>query len=68
MMEWDLQSLGIVLAGGSIICAGLLIALWLFGIWLSYIPILLITLVVLVVMGAAVLLFGDYQSTRSEQP
>lgn len=66
-MEWDLPSLGMLLVGGSIICAGVLIALWLFGVRLYYIPILLIALVVLVVIGAAVLIVSDYQSTRTGQ-
>ncbi len=64
-MTWDSQSLGMLLVGGSITGAGVLIALWLLGVWFSYGPILLVALVVLVVIGAAVLIVSDYQSTRT---
>ncbi|ACL16870.1 hypothetical protein [Methanosphaerula palustris] len=67
MMRWDLQYLGMLLVGGSITCAGVLIALWLLGVQLFFTPTLLIVLVLLVVIGAAVLIVGDYQSTRAEQ-
>lgn len=65
MMAWDLQWLGVLLVGGSITGAGVLIALWLFGVWLSFTPFLLIALVGLVVIGAAVLIVSDYWSTLS---
>lgn len=64
-MEWDRQSLGMLLVGGSITGAGVLIALWLLGFRFSSGPILLIALVVLVVIGAAVLIVSDYQATRT---
>jgi hypothetical protein len=67
MGRWDLQSIGLMIVGGSISCAGLLIGLWLLGFRLYYGPLLLIALVVLIVIGAAMLIISDYQSTRSER-
>jgi hypothetical protein len=65
---WDSQSIGMMLVGASITCSGLLIGLWLLGVRSSFGPILLLVLVVLVVIGAAMLVISDYQSTRSGQP
>jgi heme/copper-type cytochrome/quinol oxidase subunit 2 len=56
-----------LLVGGSITCAGVLIALWLLGVWLYFTSTLLIVLVLLVVIGATVLIVDDYRSTRTEQ-
>jgi hypothetical protein len=56
-----------LLVGGSITCAGILIALWLLGVQLYFTPTLLIVLVLLVVIGAAVLIVDDYRLTRVEQ-
>jgi hypothetical protein len=59
MEEWDLTSVGMVLIGSSITVAGTIIAVLLFGIKLVAAPFLLLTTAALIVMSAALILFGQ---------
>jgi hypothetical protein len=59
MSEWDITTVGLILVGCSIIAVGLIIAAMLIGIFHAFIPFLLLTAIVLVVMGAAVILYVD---------
>ncbi|MGA2162167.1 MAG: hypothetical protein ABSG28_08240 [Methanoregula sp.] len=59
MSEWDIATVGLILVGCSIIAVGIIIAATLLGVLHSFIPFLLLTAIVLVVMGAAVILYVD---------
>jgi ABC-type multidrug transport system permease subunit len=59
MSEWDIATVGLILVGCSIIAVGIIIAATLLGVFHSFIPFLLLTAIVLVVMGAAVILYVD---------
>jgi hypothetical protein len=59
MSEWDITTVGLILVGCSIIAVGLIIAVMLLGVLHAVIPFLLLTAIVLVVMGAAVILYVD---------
>jgi hypothetical protein len=58
MEDWDLTSVGMVLIGSSITLAGTIIAVLLLGIKLEIAPFLLLTTAALIVMSAALILFG----------
>ena len=62
MAEWDITMVGLVLIGCSIIAVGIIIAVMLMGFFHSLTPFLLLTAIVLVVMGAAVILYMDRKS------
>lgn len=62
MAEWDITTVGLVLIGCSIIAVGIIIAVMLMGFFHSLAPFLLLTAIVLVVMGAAVILYMDRKS------
>ena len=59
MSDWDITTVGLILVGCSIIAVGIIIAAMLLGIFHSFTPFLLLTAIVLVVMGAAVILYVD---------
>ncbi len=63
-MNWDLPSLGVVLLSGSIILAGLLVAARITGLTPPGGPLLLLTLLALVVMGASIVVAADYRRER----
>jgi hypothetical protein len=68
MSDWDITTVGLILVGCSIIVVGIIIAAMLIGILHSFAPFLLLTAIVLIVMGAAVILCVDWkcrQDTRS---
>lgn len=58
MDDWDLSSVGMVLIGSSITISGTIIAVLLLGIKLAIAPFLLLTTAALIVMSAALMLFG----------
>jgi len=58
MEDWDLTSVGMVLIGCSITAAGTIIAAMLLGTQLAIAPFLLLTTAILIVMSAALILFG----------
>ena len=58
MEDWDLTSVGMVLIGSSITAAGTIIAAMLLGVQLANAPFLLLTAAFLVVMSAALMMFG----------
>lgn len=58
MEDWDLTSVGLVLIGSSITAAGIIIAAMLLGTQLASAPYFLFTTAVLVVISAALILFG----------
>lgn len=59
MSNWDITTVGLILVGCSIIAVGIIIATMILGILHSFTPFLLLTAIVLVVMGAAVILYVD---------
>lgn len=59
MSDWDITTVGLILVGCSIIAVGIIIAAMLLGILHAFTPFLLLTAIVLVVMGAAVILYVD---------
>ena len=59
MSDWDIATLSLILVGCSIIAVGIIIAAMLLGVLHSLTPFLLLTAIVLVVMGAAVILYVD---------
>jgi hypothetical protein len=63
MQEWDLTSIGLVLIGSSITAAGIIIAALLLGLRIEMAPFLLFTTAILIVMSAALVLFGNPEST-----
>jgi small neutral amino acid transporter SnatA (MarC family) len=62
--DWDLTSVGMILIGSSITVAGTIIAVMLLGISLPKAPFLLITTASLVVMSAALVLFGNKSDVK----
>jgi hypothetical protein len=62
MLDWDITTVGLILVGCSIITTGIIIAAMLLGFLHSLTPFLLLTAIVLVVMGAAVILYVDRKS------
>jgi len=64
MADWDITTVGLVLVGCSIIAAGIILAALLLGIIRSSAQFLLLTAIVLVVMGAAVILYVDRLTTK----
>jgi hypothetical protein len=62
MSDWDITTVGLILVGCSIIAVGIIIAAMLLGVLHSVTPFLLLTAIVLVVMGAAVILYVDRKS------
>lgn len=62
MAEWDLATVGLILIGCSIIAVGILVAAMLMGVLHSFTPFLLLTAIVLVVLGAAVIIYSDQKS------
>jgi hypothetical protein len=62
MSDWDITTVGLILVGCSIITTGIIIAAMLLGFLHSLTPFLLLTAIVLVVMGAAVILYVDRKS------
>jgi len=62
MSEWDIATVSLVLVGCSIIAVGILVALMLMGFFHSLAPFLLLAAIVLVVLGAAVILYMDRKS------
>jgi hypothetical protein len=58
MDDWDITSVGMVLIGSSITVAGTIIAVLLLGVKLTVAPFLLLTTAALIVMSAALILFG----------
>jgi hypothetical protein len=66
-MEWDARLLGIVLLSLSIVVAGVMIVVRLFGLEPPGGPLLMITVTVLVVMGAAVLIGSEYRRDRGRR-
>jgi uncharacterized membrane protein YeaQ/YmgE (transglycosylase-associated protein family) len=59
MSDWDMATVGLILVGCSIIVVGISIAAMLLGVLHSFTPFLLLTAIVLVVIGAAVVLYVD---------
>ena len=59
MSNWDITTVGLILVGCSIIAVGIIIAAMILGVFHSFTPFLLLTAIVLVVMGAAVILYVD---------
>ena len=64
MSDWDITTVGLILVGSSIIAVGIIIATMLLGVLNSLTPFLLLTGIVLVVMGAAVILFVDRKCSQ----
>lgn len=64
MADWDIATVGLILIGCSIIAVGILIAAMLMGILHSFTPFLLLTAIVLVVIGAAVIIYTDRKSEQ----
>ncbi|MFA5236441.1 MAG: hypothetical protein WC362_01130 [Methanoregula sp.] len=64
MSDWDITTVGLILVGCSIIAAGIIIAAMLIGVLHSFTLFLLLTAIVLVVMGAAVILYVDRKSRQ----
>jgi len=62
MSDWDMATVGLILVGCSIIAVGISIATMLLGVLHSFTPFLLLTAIVLVVIGAAVVLYVDRRS------
>jgi hypothetical protein len=58
MEDWDLTSVGMVLIGSSLTAAGTIIAAMLLGVKLANAPFLLLTTAFLIVMSAALMMFG----------
>lgn len=58
MQDWDLTSIGLVLIGSSITVAGTIIGVMLLGVSVPFAPFLLFTSAVLVVLSAALIMFG----------
>jgi hypothetical protein len=64
MSDWDITTVGLILVGCSIIAVGIIIATMILGVLNSLTPFLLLTGIVLVVMGAAVILFVDRKCSQ----
>ena len=64
MDNWDMTSVGMVLIGSSITVAGTIIAVLLLGIKLIIAPFLLLTTAALIVMSAALILFGQTRNAE----
>ncbi|MFA6363606.1 hypothetical protein [Methanoregula sp.] len=64
MSDWDITTVGLILVGCSIIAAGIIIGAILLGFFHSLTPFLLLTAIVLVVMGAALILYVDRKSRQ----
>jgi len=64
MSDWDLASVGMVLIGSSITAAGIIIAAMLLGVTIASAPFLLLTATVLIVLSAALIIYGR----QDEQP
>ena len=64
MEDWDLTSVGMVLIGSSITAAGTIIAAMLLGVPLDIAPFLLLTTAILIVMSAALILFGKPEDAQ----
>ena len=64
MDNWDLTSVGMVLIGSSITVAGTIIAVLLLGVRLAVAPFLLLTTAALIVMSAALILFGQHTNAE----
>ena len=58
MQDWDLTSIGLVLIGSSITVAGTIIGVMLLGVPVPFAPFLLFTSAVLIVLSAALIMFG----------
>ncbi len=63
-MNWDLPSIGMVLLSGSLVLVGLVIVARLAGVTVPGDTMLIMTVLVLVVIGAIVLLAADYRRER----
>lgn len=66
-MEWDLPSIGVILLSGSLALAGVVIAARLTGVIVPGDTMLIMTVLVLVVIGAIVLLVADYRRERGSR-
>ena len=64
MEDWDLTSVGMVLIGSSITAAGTIIAALLLGVRLDIAPFLLLTTAILIVMSAALIMFGKPEDAQ----
>jgi membrane protein implicated in regulation of membrane protease activity len=64
MSDWDLASVGLVLIGSSITAAGIIIATMLLGVTVPGAPFLLLTATILIVLSAALIIYGR----RNEPP
>ncbi|MGB8308775.1 MAG: hypothetical protein WCE65_02940 [Methanoregula sp.] len=65
MSEWDITTVGLILVGCSIIVAGLILAAILLGFLHPMARFLLLTAIILVVMGAAVILYVDRKNGQN---
>ncbi|HOT94675.1 MAG TPA: hypothetical protein PK089_05755 [Methanoregulaceae archaeon] len=66
-MDWNSTSIGVVLLSGSLVLVGLGIAARLAGFSLPGERLLIMTVLVLVVIGAIVLIAADYLRERGER-
>ncbi|MGD9936762.1 MAG: hypothetical protein AB7S61_04730 [Methanoregulaceae archaeon] len=60
-MDWDVPSIGMILLSGSLVLVGIVIAARLAGIAIPGDTVLIMTVLVLVVIGATVLVAADYR-------
>lgn len=68
MNDWNLISIGKILAGLSIGAAGIIIAAILLGITVPYGPFLLFTCIVLTVLSAGVIIVRLQQCKKEPEP
>lgn len=66
MLDWDLTSIGKVLIGCSICTAGIIIAAIVLGLAVPYGPFLIFTAIVLTVMSAGVIIYGQQQEEKTK--
>ena len=68
MSDWDMVTVGLILVGCSMIAAGLSIAAMILGLFRSSSQFLLLTSTVLIVVGAAVILYVDHRNGQRNGP